>query len=1097
MKTRALLATLLTALLLAGGVVAPASAATGDVTGATLSWGIKQSFRNYIAGPIAHGVTTLSGNVSGAFAWAGGTGTANQAASTGSVGYSGSIRFQGHENFGGIGAGVYALDMTVSDVKVVQTSATAANVVVDVVTNSIADPATFTTYSDVVFATADLTGHSTSTSTTVSVTDAPTVLTADGSAAFSGMYAAGSAIDPLSFSWPVEQAPVPPTPTITVSKSSEISAAGEIITVTGSGFAPQGTATNGKRAPLNGQFGGVYVGFGKFAEVWKPSAAAPTSARPASSLVWVVNPESVATVTKSPGDAVAINADGSFSVQLLVKRSITDATTGNYGIYTYPGSGSTYAAFETYTPIAFSTAPTVSVSKTAGVSPLGETLTVTGFNFGPVGTATNGTRPPLAGTFGGAYVAFGKFPDTWKPSAGVLTSQRKTGSVVWVVNQADVATVTKSPGDAVAINADGTFTVQLPVSRGYAGEPATGNYGVYTYPGSGSTYAAFETYTPVAFTAATATSTTLTASPSAGLVAGASVTLSAQVAPAAAGTVTFRSGTTVLGSAVVNGAGLATLAVSGLGVGDQSFTAEFTPTAPLLFAGSSGTVTVAVADKVVGAGSLTWGVKSSFRDYVTGSIAQGSITATGVGVSAGAFTFGQSAGGSFNATTGLGSSLYSGSVRFYGHAGKLDVTMANPSVTVTSATTAVLSVSVNGATVPLASLNLAAATKTTPNNTVSYSGVPASLTSQGAAVFSYSGSAFYSAGTALDPVSFTVGAASAGGTGATTVAAFATNEPDATPPATEGITAGSEPAIEGQQFSATASGFAANESGILVVIYSEPLVLDTVTADAKGVVNWTGTLPTGLTGEHTLTFQGSVDRGIVLDIAPAAATTTAADGCVVESGDLTWGFKESFRSYISGSIANGEWKVADGATYETPNFAWTGATGAYDAATASGLVSFVGSVTFTGHGGVLNTTIANPQIRFDNESTATVLLDVTGTTQEGAAIDQQDVEFATVDLTGAVTNADGVVTITDAPAELTANGSAAFGTYEPGEALDPITLSFTTADCAAAPVQEPAAVDVEPASSTSDLTWLWIVLGVLLVLAIIAVVVIVARRRTA
>ena len=1102
MKIRALLATLLTALLLAGGVTAPAAAATGDVTGATLNWGIKQSFRNYIAGPIAHGVTTLSGNVSGAFAWTGGTGTASQSGATGSVGYSGSIHFQGHET--GVGTGEYMLDMTVSDVKVVQTSATAANVVVDVVTNSIADPATFTTYSDVVFATADLTGRSASTSTTVGFADAPTVLTADGSAAFSGMYAAGAAIDPLSFSWPVEQAPVPPTPTITVSKSSEISPAGELITITGTGFAPQGTATNGTRQPLSGIFGGTYVAFGKFPENWKPSAGVSSTLRKTGSVVWVVNPENVATVTTTPGSAVAINPDGSFSVQLLVKPGYTgEPSTGNYGIYTYPGSGSTYSAFETYTPISFSTAPTISVSKTTDINPLGETVTVTGYNFGPVGTATNGTRQPLSGKFGGAYVAFGKFPDTWKPSAGVSSSLRKTGSVVWVVNPDDVATVTTTPGSAVAINANGTFSVQLPVTRDYTGEPTTGNYGIYTYPGSGSTYSAFETYTPVTFTAATGTTTVLTASPSTGLIEGGAATLSAQVSPVAAGTVTFRSGSTVLGTATVNGSGLATLNITGLAVGDQTFTADFAPTSPLLFAGSTATTTVAVAAKVVGAGSLSWGVKSSFREYITGNIAQGSITASGVGVSGGKFTFGQSAGGTFDATTGLGSSLYSGSVRFYGHAGKLDVTLSNPSVVVTSATAAVLYVSVNGgASVALANLNLATASRSTPNNTVSYAGAAATLTSQGAAVFSYHGSGFYPVGTALDPVTFVVGSTSTGGSGTTTVAAFSKNKADATPPATTGVTlpGGEDSAAltEGAEYTFEAEGFQANESGVLFVHYSDPVVLsDNLTADAAGTISWTGPLPIGLTGEHTFTFQGSVDRGIVVTILPAT-TTAAAEGCVVDSGDLTWGFKESFRSYISGSIANGEWTVADGATYETPSFGFTGATGSYDAASASGLVSFPGSINFTGHGGVLDTTVANPQIRFDDEGTASVILDVSGTTQDGETVDQKAVEFATVDLSAAtVTNTDGVVTIAGAPAELTAQGSAAFGTYETGEALDPITVSFTTVDCAAVAEEEPAAVDAEPTSSATDLTWLWVVLAVLVVLAIVAVVVIVRRRRVA
>ncbi len=96
--------------------------------------------------------------------------------------------------------------------------------------------------------------------------------------------------------------------------------------------------------------------------------------------------------------------------------------------------------------------------------------------------------------------------------------------------------------------------------------------------------------------------------------------------------------------------------------------------------------------------------------------------------------------------------------------------------------------------------------------------------------------------------------------------------------------------------------------------------------------------PRPSTGEHTLTLQGSVSRGVVLTI--PAKVTTAAEGCPVDDATLTWGFKETFRSYISGSIANGEWTVADGATYETPDFGWSDGTGAYDPDGGEGLIAF-------------------------------------------------------------------------------------------------------------------------------------------------------------
>ena len=205
-RLRAWIAALLTALFVVTGLSVgstAAQAATGDVAGATLHWGIKESFRSYIAGPIANGSTELSGGVTGAFDWSSGTGSADEAADTGAVAYPGSIHFLGH---GG------ALDLTFSNVRVQQSSPTSAVIVLDTAAES-----------NVVFATVDLaSATSTTTVGTVAYSGAPAVLTAAGATSFAGFYSEGTALDPVTFSWPVEQAPVvvppaPVVPTITVS----------------------------------------------------------------------------------------------------------------------------------------------------------------------------------------------------------------------------------------------------------------------------------------------------------------------------------------------------------------------------------------------------------------------------------------------------------------------------------------------------------------------------------------------------------------------------------------------------------------------------------------------------------------------------------------------------------------------------------------------------------------------------------------------------------------------------------------------------------------------------------------------------------------
>ena len=146
--------------------------------------------------------------------------------------------------------------------------------------------------------------------------------------------------------------------------------------------------------------------------------------------------------------------------------------------------------------------PTVTVSQTTGIDPAGQTVTVTGSGFLQNAPATNGTRPPLAGKFGGSYVVFGSFLETWQPSLGTAvapSSSRKVFTQKWGVDAADTATIGGPNAGAIVIAADGTFSTELTLTRNDANALANGRYGIYTYGGSGLAYAPFETYTPITF----------------------------------------------------------------------------------------------------------------------------------------------------------------------------------------------------------------------------------------------------------------------------------------------------------------------------------------------------------------------------------------------------------------------------------------------------------------------------------------------------------------------------------------------------------------------------------------------------------------------
>ena len=344
-----------------------------------------------------------------------------------------------------------------------------------------------------------------------------------------------------------------------------------------------------------------------------------------------------------------------------------------------------------------------------------------------------------------------------------------------------------------------------------------------------------------------------------------------------------------------------------------------------------------------------------------------------------------------------------------------------------------------------------------------------------------------------------------GGTIAVTGTGFMLNPPATTGAELVGVDGALLP---GARIEARATGFAPGATGIRVVVYSEPRLLGEVTADANGQAVWSGRLPDDLVGQHTLTFQGSVDRGVVLQIVDPAATAAGADQCVVSDAQLDWGFKESFRAYVSGSIARGEWEVLDGASYEVPLFTFAGGQGAINPAARTGEIAFEGAIRFTGHEGILDTLIANPRVVFTSATTAELVADVTGTRQDFEEVEALDVRFLELDLAGADSGSrdNGTVTITGIPTQLTVSGADAFGTYPAGEEFDPITLTYSLpTDCAASPADAApgdldgdaaggSGSDAEPAGMS---TGVFLAVIAVLLAVIVALAVMLLRRRAA
>ncbi|MGI5454264.1 HtaA domain-containing protein [Streptomyces sp. CA-249302] len=176
---------------------------------------------------------------------------------------------------------------------------------------------------------------------------------------------------------------------------------------------------------------------------------------------------------------------------------------------------------------------------------------------------------------------------------------------------------------------------------------------------------------------------------------------------------------------------------------------------------------------------------------------------------------------------------------------------------------------------------------------------------------------------------------------------------------------------------------------------------------------------------------------------PAASASVAATKGDIVDGELGWGVKESFRTYVVGSVAGGKIAASDGATQATGNgpFTFTGATGTYDTDADTLAASFEGAVNFKGH--EMNGTYALDLTLSDlkatlEDGTGELTADVTSLGEKSEDVVLADLEADSADLTAK----SDVITVDDISATLTAAGAEAFsGYYEKGTELDPVDLS--------------------------------------------------------
>ncbi|WP_435970440.1 HtaA domain-containing protein [Streptomyces sp. Qhu_M48] len=183
----------------------------------TLDWGIKQSFRSYLAMPFAHGKITVGGGATqaannGVFTFVDGTGTYDMGTHGTATGFKGSVHFEAHEG---------ALDILISDVKL-STKGSAAptgEITADVVTKE--KDGSVSTREDIAFAALDMTGvrPGQGAGGAMVFKDIPAKLTKDGAAAFAGFYKEGDALDAATLT--VKAGGRPTTPPTTTPPTTE------------------------------------------------------------------------------------------------------------------------------------------------------------------------------------------------------------------------------------------------------------------------------------------------------------------------------------------------------------------------------------------------------------------------------------------------------------------------------------------------------------------------------------------------------------------------------------------------------------------------------------------------------------------------------------------------------------------------------------------------------------------------------------------------------------------------------------------------------------------------------------------------------------
>lgn len=422
-----------------------------------------------------------------------------------------------------------------------------------------------------------------------------------------------------------------------------------------------------------------------------------------------------------------------------------------------------------------------------------------------------------------------------------------------------------------------------------------------------------------------------------------------------------------------------------------------------------------VTGNVVESGTLSWDIRESFLKYLTG-FAHGSVNVEGMEkTAAGGFKYTQ-ASGVYNPETKTGQINFAGTAEFTGHNGQLKSTIKNMRLVVVNGKgTLVADVdaltrdgkSVSKTGLAIAEVDLSGAS--VKDGVFLAQNAAVALTAEGSDVL-FAGQ-YRGADNAMAPLSFSVKLSEQ--TAENTVEVPRVSESKSSD------NKGSENGSSDNSSSNSSDNSGANGSG------------------SNGSAGTSGSVSNG--GSSS---SGSVSNNPAQPVCVPVTRTRevqeqgASDG-TIKSANLGWGVRDSFRNYVRGGIANGSWEL-NGTSYSSDAFNWSNGTGTFKG--GKGSISFSGSVRFTGHHGILDTTIANPRLEINGNS-GTLYATMNSNDPSGKATNYGEVALLKVDLSGLQSSSDAV-SVNGAATTLTAEGAKAFaGFYDAGKDMAPLSFS--------------------------------------------------------